>query len=233
MTRFTRGAALFGLSLLGLTTRLEGQVFGLPVRNAGVPTGLTLAADFGFPNGEAGKGWAVGASGTLGLGPLGVTGSVARWDPRGDANSFSSLGATVNLKIFGGPLIPLSVTAQGGFAYGRQEFEVTTAPGGTTTEHETFWRLPLGVGFALTIPNPVLAIKPWVAPRIDVATTGVDFVGGSGTSTETNFGVSGGIDLSFLSGLGIRAMYDRVWAGDGVNPGILSLGVSWGLTVGR
>ena len=107
MTRFTRGAALFGLSLLGLTTRLEGQVFGLPVRNAGVPTGLTLAADFGFPNGEAGKGWAVGASGTLGLGPLGMTGSVARWDPR-DGESFSSVGATGNLKIFGGPLIPIS-----------------------------------------------------------------------------------------------------------------------------
>jgi hypothetical protein len=221
MTRFTRGAALFGLSLLGLTTRVEGQVFGLPVRNAGVPTGLTLAADLGFPSGDAGKGWAVGASGTLGLGPLGVTGSVARWDPK-DADAFSSVGATANLKIFGGPLIPLSVTAQAGVAYGTRDEGLEGDP--------SLLHVPLGVGFALTIPNPVLAIKPWVAPRIDVVRSKPS---GGDADTDTNFGVSGGIDLSFLSGLGIRAMYDRVWSGDGVNPSILSLGISWGLTVGR
>jgi hypothetical protein len=221
MTRFTRGTALFALSMLGLTARLEAQVFGLPVRNAGVPTGLTLAADLGFPNGDAGKGWAVGASGSLGLGPLGVTGSVARWDPR-DGESFSSVGATGNLKIFGGPLIPLSVTAQAGLAYGTQGDDVL---GDTKLLH-----VPLGVGFALTIPNPVLAIKPWVAPRIDLVRSKPS---GGDSDTDSNFGVSGGIDLSFLSGLGFRAMYDRVWAGDGVNPSILSLGISWGLTVGR
>ena len=221
MTRFTRGSALLALTMLGLTARVEGQVFGLPVRNAGVPTGLTLAADFGFPNGDAGKGWAVGASGTLGLGPLGVTGSVGRWDPRaGDA--FSSVGATGNLKIFGGPLIPLSVTAQAGLAYGTQDDAVA---GDTKRLH-----VPLGVGFTLTIPNPVLAIKPWLAPRIDLVRSSPST---GDSDTDSNFGVSGGIDLSFLSGLGIRAMYDRVWAGDGFNPSILSLGVSWGLTVGR
>jgi hypothetical protein len=226
MTRFTRGTALFALSMLGLTTRLEGQVFGLPVRNAGVPTGLTLAADFGFPNRDAGKGWAVGASGSLGLGPLGVTGSVARWDPRG-GGAFSSVGATGNLKVFGGPLIPISVTAQAGLAYGRQEDELSDA-------EVKLLHVPLGVGFALTIPNPVLAIKPWVAPRIDLVRSSPSIGGISGDSnTSSNFGVSGGIDLSFLSGLGIRAAYDRVWAGDGVNPSILSLGISWGLTVGR
>jgi hypothetical protein len=231
MTRFTRGTALFALSMLGLTARLEGQVFGLPVRNAGVPTGLTLAADLGLPSGDAGKGWAVGASGTLGLGPLGVTGSVARWDPR-DVDAFSSVGATANLKIFGGPLIPLSVTAQAGLAYGTVDVDVPTLD-----PHRPIlsvdgkaWHFPLGVGFALTIPNPVLAIKPWVAPRIDVVRSSPE-VGDS--DTDSNFGVSGGIDLSFLSGLGIRAMYDRVWAGDGVSPSILSLGISWGLTVGR
>jgi hypothetical protein len=221
MTRFTRGTALFALSILGLTTRLEGQVFGLPVRNAGVPTGLTLAADLGFPNGDAGKGWAVGASGSLGLGPLGVTGSVARWDPK-DVDAFSSVGATANLKIFGGPLIPLAVTAQAGLAYGTQDDDVL---GDTKLLH-----VPLGVGFALTIPNPVLAIKPWVAPRIDLVRSNPE-IGDS--DTDSNFGVSGGVDLSFLSGLGIRAAYDRVWAGDGVSPSILSLGISWGLTVGR
>jgi len=221
MTRSTRGAALAVLALLGLAGGLEAQVFGLPVRNAGVATGFTIGADLGFPNGDAGKGWAVGATGALGLGPLGVTGSVARWDPK-DADALSSVGATVNLKIFGGPLIPLSVTAQAGLAYATQD-------GGTLGDTKLL-HVPLGIGFALTIPNPVLAIKPWVAPRIDLLRSSPD---NADSDTDSNFGVSGGIDLSFLSGLGIRAMYDRVWVADGVNASIVSVGLSWGLTVGK
>ena len=221
MTRSTRGATLAVLALLGLAGGLEAQVFGLPVRNAGVATGFTIGADLGFPNGDAGKGWAVGATGALGLGPLGVTGSVARWDPK-DADALSSVGATVNLKIFGGPLIPLSVTAQAGLAYATQD-------GGTLGDTKLL-HVPLGIGFALTIPNPVLAIKPWVAPRIDLLRSSPD---NADSDTDSNFGVSGGIDLSFLSGLGIRAMYDRVWVADGVNASIVSVGLSWGLTVGK
>jgi len=221
MTRSTRGATLAVLAVLGLAGGLEAQVFGLPVRNAGVATGFTIGADLGFPNGDAGKGWAVGATGALGLGPLGVTGSVARWDPK-DADALSSVGATVNLKIFGGPLIPLSVTAQAGLAYATQD-------GGTLGDTKLL-HVPLGIGFALTIPNPVLAIKPWVAPRIDLLRSSPD---NADSDTDSNFGVSGGIDLSFLSGLGIRAMYDRVWVADGVNASIVSVGLSWGLTVGK
>ena len=221
MTRSTRGATLAVLALLGLAGGLEAQVFGLPVRNAGVATGFTIGADLGFPNGDAGKGWAVGATGALGLGPLGVTGSVARWDPK-DADALSSVGATGNLKIFGGPLIPLSVTAQAELAYATQD-------GGTLGDTKLL-HVPLGIGFALTIPNPVLAIKPWVAPRIDLLRSSPD---NADSDTDSNFGVSGGIDLSFLSGLGIRAMYDRVWVADGVNASIVSVGLSWGLTVGK
>jgi hypothetical protein len=221
MTRSMRGATLAVLALLGLAGGLEAQVFGLPVRNAGVATGFTIGADLGFPNGDAGKGWAVGVTGALGLGPLGVTGSVARWDPK-DADALSSVGATGNLKIFGGPLIPLSVTAQAGLAYATQD-------GGTLGDTKLL-HVPLGIGFALTIPNPVLAIKPWVAPRIDLLRSSPD---NADSDTDSNFGVSGGIDLSFLNGLGIRAMYDRVWVADGVNASIVSVGLSWGLTVGK
>lgn len=223
MHRITRRAALSALALVGLAARLDGQVFGLPVRNAGVPTGLTLAADLGFPSSDADKGWTAGVSGALGLGPLGLTASVARRDPS-TGESFTSIGAAGNLKIFGGPLIPLSITAQAGYARGSQDL---SAP---ATGEASFWHVPLGVGFAVTIPNPVVAIKPWAAPRLDI--TRFDPPTGD-SDTDTNFGVSGGIDLSFLSGLGIRAMYDRVWAGSGFSPSVLSVGVSWGLTLGR
>ena len=190
---------------------LAAQVFGLPVRNAGVGTGIGIAADVGFPNTDYGKGIAVGATGAIGLGPLGITGSAATWNPKGPGGSVTSLGVTGNLKVFGGPLIPISVTLQAGAARSREAGETT-------------WHLPVGVGLALTIPNPVFSIKPWLAPRLDVVRGEVS---AGGSDTETNFGISGGVDFGFLSGLTIRAMYDRVSAGGGASPSVLSLGLGF------
>ena len=110
MGRIPRLLALVILGAAGITGGLVAQVRGLPVRNAGIGTGFGIAADIGFPNSDAGKGVALGATGQIGLGPLGISASVATWDPSGSAKRFSSAGATGNLKIFGGPLIPLSVT---------------------------------------------------------------------------------------------------------------------------
>ena len=225
MTRSTRLPALLFLLAAGHPGGLVAQVAGLPVRNAGVGTGIGIAADAGFPSAAAGKGFAIGATGALGAGPLGFTASVARWDPRGPGDKLTSVGATANLKIIGGPLIPLSVTLQGGVARYTQ-----TA---TTIEGDAFdlktWHVPAGVGIALTIPNPVFSIRPWVAPRVDlVRVTQSD--GGTAaqvTSTESDFGISGGVDLGFLNGLTIRAMYDRVFRGEGFNPSVLSIGLGF------
>jgi hypothetical protein len=203
---------LIGLVMIGAAGRTGGlvaQVIGLPVRNAGVGTGLGIAADIGFPNTDAGKGIAVGITGAIGLGPLGVTGSVATWNPKGPGGSVESVGLTGNLKIFGGPLIPISVTAQAGAARFRQN-------------GESNWHVPVGVGVALTIPNPVFSIKPWLAPRLDLTRTSVS----GNSSTETDFGISGGVDLGFLSGFTVRAMYDRV-SRDGASPSVLSLGLGF------
>lgn len=212
----TRLIALVALGAAGSTGGLAAQVIGLPVRNAGIGTGIGIAADFGLPNGDAGKGIAVGVTGAIGLGPLGVTGSVATWNPKGPGGSVESLGLTGNLKVFGGPLIPVSVTLQAGAARYRV--------GG-----ESNWHVPIGVGLALTIPNPVFSIKPWLAPRLDLSRT--KLAGGPGSpsssETETDFGISGGVDFGFLSGLAVRVMYDRVSAGGGASPSILSLGLGF------
>jgi hypothetical protein len=201
--------ALVMIGAAGGTGGLVAQVVGLPVRNAGVGTGIGIAADVGFPNGDAGKGIAVGATGAIGLGPLGITGSVATWNPKGPGESISSVGVTGNLKIFGGPLIPFSVTAQAGAARFKEN-------------GETNWHVPVGIGVALTIPNPVFSIKPWLAPRLDLVRTNA---GGTG-STVTDFGISGGVDFGFLSGFTVRAMYDRV-SRDGATPSVLSLGLGF------
>ena len=215
-----RLGVLILLSAAGSSGRFAGQVAGLPVRNAGIVTGIGLAADVGFPNAHSGKGTAFGATGAVGLGPVGLTASVARWKPSG-GDAVTSVGGTGNLRVFGGPLIPLAVTLQGGIGRFRQ----STIEGGTLTS----LHVPVGLGIGLTIPNPAFGIKPWIAPRLDLLHTSE--TGGSVTGTvgdtEVHFGISGGVDVSFLSGLSVRAMYDRVQAGPGAHPSVLSLGLGF------
>jgi outer membrane protein with beta-barrel domain len=226
----SRLLALLALAAVGLSggpLELAAQVAGLPVRNAGIGTGIGVAADVGFPNAAAGKGTAVGATGVLGFGPLGVSASVSRYDPKA-AEALWSVGGTANLKIFGGPLIPISVTLQAGAA--RSSQDATSIEGDALSIRS--WHVPVGVGVALTIPNPAFSIKPWLAPRLDVVRTTMSD-GGTATDishTDKHFGISGGVDLGFLSGLSVRVMYDRVMAGAGVHPSVLSLGL--GLRVG-
>jgi hypothetical protein len=219
----SRLIALVALGAAGGTGGLAAQVRGLPVRNAGVGTGIGIAADVGFPNADAGKGIAVGATGAIGLGPLGVTGSVATWNPKGPGKSVNSAGLTGNLKILGGPLIPVSVTLQAGAAYDHQS--QSTIEGEISSKT---WHVPVGVGIALTIPNPVFSIKPWLAPRLDITRTA--FNPGdtpTETNTDTHFGISGGVDFGFLSGLAVRVMYDRVSAGNHITPSVLSVGLGF------
>ncbi|MGH7630389.1 MAG: hypothetical protein ACREOF_13610 [Gemmatimonadales bacterium] len=194
---------------LALAPTLAAQVIGLPVYNPGIPTGLGLYGDIGFPSDAAGGGTAFGATGRLGVGPFGVTASVARTNPEGPADGLTSVGGTLNYKVFGGPLVPLTVTLQGGAGYAKED-------------ETSLYRFPVGLGFALTIPNPVLAIKPWLAPRLDVSRVSSPL----GSDTETNFGISGGVELNLLSGLGLHASYDRVFS-DVADPSIFAAGLHY------
>jgi hypothetical protein len=194
---------------LGSAAPLAGQVIGLPVYNSGIPTGLGLFADIGFPSDAAGGGTSYGATGRLGVGPFGVTASVARFNPEGPGDQLTSVGGTLNYKVFGGPLVPLTVTLQGGAGYAKQD-------------DVSFYRFPVGLGLGLTIPNPALAIKPWLAPRLDVSRVSSPL----GSDTETNFGISGGLELNLLSGLGLHASYDRVFA-DVEDPSIFAAGLHY------
>ncbi|MEA2723252.1 MAG: hypothetical protein QOH59_1023 [Gemmatimonadales bacterium] len=204
----------------------QAQVRGIPVYNSGIATGIALYGDVGFPNAESGKGTALAASGRAGFGPLGVTAMLSTFNPDGAGGSKLSVGGTLNYKVFGGPLIPLSVTLQGGIGYSKPEDGFL--PGQEVNE----LRFPVGVGFALTIPNPALAIKPWIAPRIDIVrrsgdgtvTPGGTIAGRS--ATESNFGLGGGLELNLLSGLGIHAAYDRVFI-DGADASTFGLGAHY------
>lgn len=201
--------------LFGVSTA-PAQVPGIPVYNSGIASGIAIYGDVGFPNAAAGKGTALAVSGRGGFGPLGATAMLSTFNPDGAGDSELSVGGTLNYKVFGGPLIPLSVTLQGGIGYSKPDDGFL--PGQEVNE----FRFPVGVGFALTIPNPALAIKPWIAPRIDI----VRRSGGGASETESNFGLGGGLELNLLSGLGVHAAYDRVFV-DGADASVFGLGAHY------
>jgi hypothetical protein len=206
---------LAGLALsVVMPARIPGQtVTGLPVLNSRIASGLTLGGEVGFPDSDYGEGTAYGARASLGLGLFGFSAVVSTWDPEvAGVDARVALGGAVNYKLLGGPLTPLSVTIQAGAE--------TAEDQGVRQLHA-----PVGLGVALTIPNPALAIRPWLAPRLDVA----HFSGGSTDQTETNFGLSGGIEFGLLGGLGFGVAYDRVWAGDGYEPSVWSVGLNYTL----
>lgn len=219
------------------------QVPGIPVYNQGVPRGVGLYGDVGFPDNDAGGGTAFGVTGRAGFGLLGVTAIVSTYNPDGPAGGKVSVGATGNFRVFGGPLVPLSVTLQGGVGYAKPDDSFL--PGGTNIKQ---WRFPVGLGFALTIPNPALAIKPWLAPRLDIVRTSSDQVpnltsrvsnlsagvpapiAAGLASTQTHFGLSGGIELNLLNGFGLQAAYDRTF-GDGTDPSVFGIGAHYSFRV--
>jgi hypothetical protein len=203
----------------GAAPSAAAQVRGLPVYNSGVASGIALYGDVGFPNDNAGKGTAFALTGRAGFGPFGATAILSSFNPDGPASSDLSVGATLNYKVFGGPLVPLSVTLQGGIGYAKPDL-------GLLPGDETELRFPVGLGFALTIPNPVLAIRPWIAPRVDI----VKVSSGGASNTETNFGLGGGIELNLLNGFGVHAAYDRVFL-DGGDPSVFGLGAHYAFRI--
>ncbi|HEX6435323.1 MAG TPA: hypothetical protein VFZ87_13835 [Gemmatimonadales bacterium] len=222
MKHSARGVlVLAGLALsLGMRgPAAHAQVRGIPVYNNGIPGGIAVYGDVGFPDQDAGKGTAFAVSGRAGFGPFGATAMLATFNPQGAGDNDLSVGATLNYKVFGGPLIPLSVTLQGGIGYSKPD--IGLLPG-----DEDELRFPVGLGFALTIPNPMVAIQPWLAPRLDITRVS----GGGLSDTETAFGLSGGVELNLLGGFGVHAAYDRVFT-DGGDPGIFGFGAHYAFRI--
>lgn len=219
MTAFVRRAALaLVLGGAGGGSVLHAQATVLPLRNPGVATGISLSADLGLARVKRAdpasddKGWAVGATLAAGLGPFGATATLARSTIDRDAGTTHQTTATAaaSLRVFGGPLVPLSIQWQ---AAGSVRLDGDSNP----------WRGSLGLGAALTIPVPVLSIKPWLAPRVEY------FGGQSVDGSNLKGAVSAGVDLGFLNGLGLRVAYDsRVgWDAPDDAPAGISFGVSY------
>src|SRR3954447_13650435 len=108
--RQTMCAAVLALAMAaGMTVGASpagAQVLGIPVYNSGIARGIGLYGDVGFSNAAAGKGTALALTGRVGFGPLGVTAMVSSFNPKASSDNVVSVGATGNLRVFGGPLVP-------------------------------------------------------------------------------------------------------------------------------
>ena len=206
--------------MLGASTA-RAQNPGLPVYNFGVPRGIALYGDVGFPNDVAGNGTVYGLSGRAGFGAIGVTATLSSLNQDASGGGDVSVGGTLNYRLLGGPLVPLTVTLQGGVSYFKP------AEGFLPDEDVSAYHFPVGVGFALVIPNPSLSIHPWLAPRVDVAYQKAD----GASDTQTNFGLSGGLELNLLNGFGLHAAYDRVFVSDVADPSTFGVGLHYAFRV--
>ncbi len=213
------GVIVAAAVLAGRAAPADAQVRGIPVYNAGVPRGIGLYGDVGFPNDEAGGGTGYAVTGRAGFAAFGASAILSSYNPEGPGDSKVSVGGTLNYRVFGGPLVPFAVTLQAGIGYATRD---QLLPNDDILD-VTDLRFPIGVGLGLTIPNPVLAIKPWLAPRLDIVRTSAD---GFDAETNTEFALSGGLELNTLGGFGVHAAYDAIFA-DGGTPGVFGIGAHY------
>ena len=164
----------------------RAQVAGLPFYPTPTGMGVMASAEFANPDGP---GTVVALRGGAGFGPLGATALVGQFRVTGgNQNVF---GATAAMKVFGGGLVPVTISGQVGFGM--------TKVGSTTVT-----AVPAGVAVRASVP--LFPIKPFAV--------GYYMMGNS--SVKKEFRATIGADFNLLLGLGVHAAYDL---GTGTNSG--------------
>ncbi len=199
-----RFARLSGMvTALGLlASPALAQMIGNPVYfspKQGV--GLTIAGDYGRGlNNGSGKMNYFGGRATLGLPMFAVTVGGGSAKPSG-GTSLTSFGGDVGVTVIKGPMVPVTVSLQGGAAYN----SLTIGTAKTKTIHA-----PLGAALAFNVKSPGASIEPWVAPRVDINRVSATIGTVSASTTTTKIGASGGVNVGLPSGLGFHAALDYV-----------------------
>lgn len=203
-------------------------------------TGVTIAGDFGLgPNDDAkaivgttGTPLAYGGHITLGLPMVTITGIASAVDPKGLRDTEIGFGANLALTVFKAPLMPVVVSLQGGAGYVKFDRTVTDSD-------LKLVDVPVGLGVAIDVPNPVVAVEPWAAPRIHVrrSESTIPPPGGSPFSeTKVGVGISGGLNLTLPIGVGLHVAADWMTIDDPVRGGstkpvVLGIGLHMKLSV--
>ncbi|MCZ6918074.1 MAG: hypothetical protein O7I93_14955 [Gemmatimonadetes bacterium] len=191
MASMVLGAAVFAQPA-------EAQLNGLPVYfNPRGGSGLMLAVDYGRGvNDDAGKANTFAARASLGIGPFSLGGGIGASDVGGTSGDDYELQYMGNaaLRIFGGGLLPVSLSVQAGIGI----LDISDLD----TKLITF---PIGIGLGINVPTPVFSFDPWIAGRY---TLHRNEIGTMPRFDQNAWGVSGGVDLNFLMGLGLHVSVD-------------------------
>lgn len=168
-------------------------------------TGISIMGDYARGlNDASGKTNYFGARAIVGL-PL-ITVSAGGGIVQNGESEFT-VGGNASLNILSAPLLPVAVAIHGGVGY--------LDAGGQTTLN-----FPIGVAIAVRPPSPGVSFEPWIAPRINIRR-----VSNGTSSTSSNFGVSGGINIGLPNGIGLHAAFDYVAVSSDI-PGVSSSDVS-------
>ena len=204
------------LALVLTAVPLAAQAPGLPIHGGGAIPGVTVAvtAGFGGTDSWAGQGTAYAGTVSWGVGRFAIGGTLGVVTGRENGDpSRPTVGAMTSLRVLGGGVdTPLTVFLQAGYGYMQPEpydVAVLAAQDGTAlyAPPRGNWRVPLVAALALTIPTPVVSLRPWLAPRLEWAD-------GQDGTVDAAFGGSAGLDLSFLGGFQLRLLWDNVQAAD-------------------
>lgn len=125
----------------------------------------------------------------------------------GEGDSEATLGGAVGIPLSQGESFDVAV--QGGLGW-------------FSSGDFTFIRVPIGVSFSGgSTTESGAAVVPWAMPRLNIAR--ISFSGES--DTETDLGISGGVNMTFPSGFGFHAALDILLAGE--DPLHLGFGVQY------
>ncbi len=76
--------------------------------------------------------------------------------------------------------------------------------------------IPVSLGIGLNVPLLLASVQPWVAPRFTIQRVAID----AGSTTRNHVGLSAGVDVNLLMGIGARVAAD--WSSlPSIDPGDL------------
>lgn len=195
VARFSLAALALGL----LAAPASAQLAGLPVHYVPAATGVTIGGMFGIglnsdaENLSGDKTMSAGGMITIGLPTFWVSAGASYFDLRGDlAQKDVSFGGHAGYKLPLPPSTPVSVGIVAGVSY-------LSADGGNVLF------VPAGVTLAINVPSTGVSVTPWASPQYRLTRFSPD-VGES--SSESNFGVSGGLSIGLPVGVGFDLAVD-------------------------
>jgi hypothetical protein len=228
MKRFTMFGAALTLGLALIAGPAVAQMNSIPVyHNPKGGSGLLLAVDAGKGlNEDSGKNVAFAFRTGFGVGPVTFGASIGTVNPvvGTERQTETQWMANMGLRLFGGGLAPVALSLQGGV-------------GVLSSGDDKVVNVPIGLGLGFTVPAPAFNFEPWIATRVQYTRNEISLF----DANQVGWGVSAGMNFSFLMGLGFHIAGDwetnpleALTAGldlPKTTPFVLGIGLNYSITI--